>query len=58
MEPKNGFKFSDYDMLTITSVDDEVLVNIEEGSDEVIVKNGVVVYLRPKDPNKDTEEYR
>lgn len=58
METKNGFKFSDYDMLTIVSNDDELLVSIEEGSDKIIVKNDVKVYLRPKDPSKETEEYK
>lgn len=58
MEPKNGFKFSDYDMFTITSNDDELLVSIEEGSDKIIVKNGITVYLRPKDQSKETEEYK
>lgn len=58
MESKNGFKFSDYDMLTITSNDDELLVSIEDGSDKIIVKNGITVYLRPKDQSKETEEYK
>lgn len=58
MEPKNGFKFSDYDMLTITSDDDELLVSIEEGSDKVIVKNSLTVHLRPKDQSKEIEEYK
>lgn len=58
MEPKNGFKFSDYDILTITSNDNELLVSIEEGSDKIIIKNGIKVYLRPKDQSKETEEYK
>ena len=58
MEPNNGFKLSDYDMLTITSNDDELLVSIEEGSDKIIVKNGITVHLRPKDQSKEMEEYK
>lgn len=58
MEPENGIRFSDYDMLIIAGEDEEVLVSFEEGSDKIIIKNGLTVHLRPKDPSKEIEEYK
>ena len=58
MEPKNGIKFSDYDMLIISDGNEELLVSIEEGSDKIIIKNGITVQLRPKDASKKIEEYK
>lgn len=58
MEPKNGIRFSDYDMLLIEDDNEGVLVSIEDGSDKIIIKNGITVHLRPKDPSKETEEYK